>query len=61
MTFDLADWQVQVDLDATWRHTRDNASDHCECAYCRNFYETARCKKKAKSITRMRFPKKIIL
>ncbi|MDO5546237.1 MAG: hypothetical protein Q4F81_10545 [Eubacteriales bacterium] len=40
MTFDLADWRVQVDLDATRRHTRENASDHCECAYCRNFYET---------------------
>ena len=40
MTFDFADWRVQVDVDATRRHTTDNASDHCDCAYCRNFYET---------------------
>ena len=40
MTFDLADWRVQVDVDATRRHTSENASDHCDCAYCRNFYET---------------------
>ena len=40
MTFDLADWRVQVDVDATRKHTTENASDHCGCAYCRNFYET---------------------
>ena len=40
MTFDLADWRVQVDVEATRRHTRQNASDHCQCAYCNNYYET---------------------
>ena len=40
MTFDFADWRVRVDVDATRKHTTDNASDHCDCAYCRNFYET---------------------
>lgn len=40
MTFDLADWRVHVDVNATRRHTSENASDHCDCAYCRNFYET---------------------
>ena len=40
MIFDLADWRVQVDVEATRRHTRENASDHCECAYCKNYYET---------------------
>lgn len=40
MTFDLADWRIQVDVEATRRHTTANASEHCECAYCRNFYET---------------------
>ena len=39
MIFDLADWRFQVDVDATRRHTHDNASDHCACAYCNNFYE----------------------
>lgn len=40
MTFDLADWRVQVNVEATRQHTRENASDHCECAYCNNFYQT---------------------
>ena len=40
MTFDLADWRIQVDVEATRKHTTDNADDHCDCAYCRNFYET---------------------
>ena len=40
MIFDLADWRVQVDVEATRERTTQNASDHCECAYCRNFYET---------------------
>ena len=39
MTFDLADWRVQVDVDATRKHTSKNASDHCDCAYCRNYYK----------------------
>lgn len=40
MIFDLADWRIEVDVEATRRHTTTNASDHCECAYCRNYYET---------------------
>ena len=39
MTFDFADWRVQVDVDATRKHTSENANDHCGCAYCKNFYE----------------------
>ena len=40
MIFDLADWRIQVDVEATHRHTTNNAADHCECAYCRNYYDT---------------------
>ena len=39
MTFDFADWRVQVDVDATRKHTSENAKDHCGCAYCKNYYE----------------------
>ena len=36
----LADWLFSVDPEATMAHTMKCASDHCLCAYCRNFYET---------------------
>ena len=39
MLFELADWVVQVDVEKTRAHTRDNAADHCGCAYCKNYYE----------------------
>lgn len=40
MIFDMADWRIKVDVEATRRHTEANAADHCECAYCNNYYET---------------------
>ena len=39
MKIPLLDWQFEVDIAATRAHTAQNASDHCECAYCKNFYE----------------------
>ncbi len=33
------DWWFRVDKEATQAHTTKNAADHCECAYCRNFYD----------------------
>ncbi|MBQ8834591.1 MAG: hypothetical protein IJ001_06675 [Oscillospiraceae bacterium] len=39
MILKLADWQFQVDKEATLERTTKNASDHCECGYCRNYYE----------------------
>lgn len=42
MVFDLADWRIEVDVIATRLHTSANASDHCGCAYCSNYYETLR-------------------
>lgn len=40
MIFELADWRIEVDVEATRKHTTENAADHCGCAYCRNYYET---------------------
>lgn len=40
MILEYADWQFDVDVAATREHTLKNASDHCMCAYCRNYYET---------------------
>lgn len=40
MTIRLADWIFQVDTEETANYTINCASDHCMCAYCRNFYET---------------------
>ena len=37
----LADWIFSVDAAATDAYTEKCASDHCLCAYCRNYYETA--------------------
>lgn len=39
MILKLADWRFRVDIEATREQTAKNASDHCECAYCRNYYE----------------------
>lgn len=35
----ISDWCFRVDVEATMAHTTKNASDHCECAYCKNYYE----------------------
>lgn len=37
---ELEDWLFQVDLKATQEKTATYALDYCECAYCRNYYET---------------------
>lgn len=37
---ELEAWLFQVDLKATREKTAAYALDHCECAYCRNYYET---------------------
>lgn len=39
MILKVADWRFRVDIPATREHTTQNASDHCECAYCRNYYD----------------------
>ena len=39
MRIALADWTFEVDTAATAAYTLKCSSDHCTCAYCRNFYE----------------------
>jgi hypothetical protein len=39
MIITLADWQFQVDVDATLAYTAKCSEDHCTCPYCQNFYE----------------------
>lgn len=39
MILELADWRFQIDMEATRRNTLKNSQDHCECAYCKNYYE----------------------
>ncbi len=39
MILKLADWRFRVDIEATSEQTQKNSSDHCECAYCKNYYE----------------------
>lgn len=40
MILEIEDWQFRVDLDSTRKKTAAYALDHCECAYCKNYYET---------------------
>lgn len=35
----IADWVFRVDREATRERTTKNAAEHCECAYCRNYYQ----------------------
>ena len=37
----LADWEFQVEAAETTAHSMKCSTDHCLCAYCRNYYETA--------------------
>jgi len=39
MIIELLDWKFQVDVEATLAHTHKNSTDHCNCAYCRNYYD----------------------
>ena len=40
MVFEFGDWRFRVDVDRTNRQTANNSFDHCQCSYCRNFYDT---------------------
>ena len=39
MILTFNDWCFEVDIDATRKHTTKNASDHCTCGYCKNYYD----------------------
>ena len=38
MILKIADWEFDVDLERTMAYSAAEAAEHCDCAYCRNFY-----------------------
>lgn len=39
MILEMNDWIFDIDLKKTMKRYAQEAADHCDCAYCRNFYE----------------------
>ncbi len=39
MILKLGDWRFQVDVEATSERTRKYSYEHCQCGYCKNFYD----------------------
>lgn len=40
MQLQFGDWKFEVDAEATRERTCRYSFDHCECGYCKNFYDT---------------------
>lgn len=40
MLLQFGDRKFEADLEATSERTRKYSFDHCECGYCKNFYDT---------------------
>ena len=40
MLLEFGDWKFNVDIEATQERTRKYSFDHCECGYCKNFYDS---------------------
>ena len=38
MIVKIDDWIFDVDMSATMEYSAKEAAEHCDCAYCRNFY-----------------------
>lgn len=39
MILKLDDWRFQVNVEATAERTRKDSYEHCQCGYCKNFYD----------------------
>ncbi len=39
MILEIADWCFYVDVEATQQRTSRYSFEHCQCSYCKNFYE----------------------
>ncbi len=39
MILKLGDWRFRVNVEATSERTRKYSYEHCQCGYCKNFYE----------------------
>lgn len=38
MILKIDDWEFDVDMERTMAYSAAEAAEHCDCAYCRNFY-----------------------
>lgn len=38
MILKIADWEFDIDIERTMAYSATEAAEHCDCAYCRNFY-----------------------
>ena len=38
VTYTFDDWVLEINLEDTQMYTQHLLSEHCECGYCRNFY-----------------------
>lgn len=38
MILQIDDWKFGIDMTATMAYSAAEAAEHCDCAYCRNFY-----------------------
>ena len=39
MILKLSDWRFRVNVEATAERTRKYSFEHCQCGYCKNFYD----------------------
>ena len=39
MILEAADWRFQVDVEKTRQRTSKYSFEHCQCSYCKNFYD----------------------
>ena len=40
MILKIADWEFDIDMERTMEYSAAEAREHCDCAYCRNYYAT---------------------
>ena len=38
MILQIDDWKFDIDMERTMEYSLSEAAEHCDCAYCRNFY-----------------------
>lgn len=41
MILKIADWEFDIDMERTMEYSAAEAREHCDCAYCRNYYAAA--------------------
>ena len=40
MILQIDDWKFDIDMTTTMEYSAGELAEHCDCAYCRNFYAT---------------------